>query len=970
MRRVERVKCASGSFLVLAITLGLGVLGLYVAIPVILIRSGAAVREAGWTSVRRHDGWYIQSVDPNGPARDRLQPGDRVTAINGDRRFSIINPSLEFQFAGSPQTYRVGVNRRGADREVELRLTPLQIRPYVGWILSLFVTGLVFYAVGMVMGVSRPGYSVTRLGCVSSLTCATHIGGLMLRSVRPALVGSARFMGAIAESAPPWHLTFGYHFFSRFPAAVPESRRLAAFRVFLYIYSAIIWAPRATLMFVSAAGENTTVQFHLRNAAAINFYYEHVFALEGLFKLFVAAGIFWVLRRNYRLLAGMPDQRRRVKWVIAAAAAGIAMPALFVLIGALRRTANLPPAGSYPINILITNLAAAVIPLTLGYAVVKHRVLGISVVLRRGLQYLLAKQFLRLLLVLPLLVIMSNVATHPERTVAEVFIDSARYPYLLLFAGAGVGLKYRRYLTGWLDRKFFREAYDQENLLLNLIERLKTAESASEIASLIGIQTDAALHPRALHVFYHSSEAGALTPLHSSLGSGIHLDRSEQQELLRLIGTSRSPVQLAPDGVRAPSVAQALSQLEAHLIVPVRNSQQQIAGLLILGEKRSEEPYTSSDRNLLQAVATQMGLAIELVLLKERVESERQIRQRAMMLLDRGELNLVKECPECGLCYDSSAASCSADDSPLGAPVMLERVVDGKYRLDQRIGAGSFGVVYEAWDARLKRKVALKAITGAVLANKGALRRFEREAQAVARLNHRNIVAVYDYGAVRPEGAYLCMEYVSGSTWRSELRRSGAIAPGLLAEWLDQLLDALSAAHQQGVIHRDLKPENIVIAFEDNGPGQVKILDFGLAKLRQLDITDPEKLTVAGAVVGTIGYMSPEQFTGGEVDERSDMFSLGIVIVEALTGSAPFYGRTATELLRSLLHDSVRVKGEGRETKELNRVLRRCLAKHPEDRYRSVAELRRELIPAVRNCRSVEAHVRSKAHARTATLGE
>jgi GAF domain-containing protein len=695
-----------------------------------------------------------------------------------------------------------------------------------------------------------------------------------------------------------------------------------------------------------------------------------VFALEGIFKLLIAAGIFWALQRNYRLLAGMPDQRRRVKWVMAAAGAGIALPAVFVLIGALRRSANLPPSGFYPANILVTNLAAAIIPLTLAYAVIKHRVLGISVVLRRSLQYLLARQSLRLFLVLPFLIIASNVATHPDRTVAEIVVDSSRYPYLLLFASAGVGLKYRRELTGWLDRRFFREEYDRETLLLNLIERLKAAESISEIASLIGMQTDAALHPRALHVYYYSREAGAFTSLHSSLGSGIEIDLSRQQELARIIGSSQSPVQFGPDGGDFPKpVAQTLQDLGAHLIVPVRNSQQQIAGLLILGEKKSEEPYTSSDRNLLQAVAAQMGLAIELVLLKDRVESEQRIRERAMALLDRGELNLVKECPECGACFDSSAVTCSSDESPLGAPVMLERVVDGKYRLDQRIGSGSFGSVYEAWDLRLKRKVAIKAITGAVLANKGALRRFEREAQAAARLNHRNIVAVYDYGAVRPEGAYLCMEYVSGSTLRSELRRSGAIAPPLLAEWLDQLLDGLSAAHQQGVIHRDLKPENIVIAFEENGPGLVKILDFGLAKLRQLDITDPDKLTVAGAVVGTLGYMSPEQFTGGEVDERSDMFSLGIMVVEALTGSAPFYGRTTTELLRSLLHDSVRVKGEGRETKELNRVLRRCLAKHPPDRYRSVAELRRELIPAVRNCPAVEVHVRSEEHARTATLG-
>ncbi len=436
-----------------------------------------------------------------------------------------------------------------------------------------------------------------------------------------------------------------------------------------------------------------------------------------------------------------------------------------------------------------------------------------------------------------------------------------------------------------------------------------------------------------------------------------------------MIGSSQSMVFTPVQGSVSAPVTETLEQLGAHLIVPVRNSQQQIAGLLILGEKKSEEPYTSSDRNLLQAVAAQMGLAIELVSLKDRVESEQRIKERAMALLDRGELNLVKECPECGACFDSSALTCALDGSPLAAPAMLERVIDGKYRLEQRIGAGSFGTVYEARDVRLKRKVAIKAITGAVLANKAALRRFEREAQAAARLNHRNIVAVYDYGAVRPEGAYLCMDHVSGATWRSELRRSGFIAPTILAEWLDQLLEGLSAAHQQGVIHRDLKPENILIAFQENGPGLVKILDFGLAKLRQLDLTAPEKLTVAGTVLGTLGYMSPEQFTGGDVDERSDIFSAGIIVVEALTGSAPFHGHTPAELLRSLLHDSVRIKGDGRGTKELNRVLRRCLAKHPEDRYRTVAELRRDLIPAVRNCRPLVLDVRRQEHSRTATLG-
>src|SRR5207237_323102 len=138
-----------------------------------------------------------------------------------------------------------------------------------------------------------------------------------------------------------------------------------------------------------------------------------------------------------------------------------------------------------------------------------------------------------------------------------------------------------------------------------------------------------------------------------------------------------------------------------------------------------------------------------------------------------------------------------------------------------------------------------------------------------------------------------------------------------------QLLEGVSTAHQEGVIHRDLKPENVLIASREDGPGLVKILDFGLAKMRLLDLSDPESITLAGAVIGTLGYMSPEQFTGGEVDERADVFSLGVMTVEALTGHLPFHGRTPGELLKSVLHDPVRLMANGRDAKVLNRALRR-----------------------------------------------
>jgi serine/threonine-protein kinase len=257
-----------------------------------------------------------------------------------------------------------------------------------------------------------------------------------------------------------------------------------------------------------------------------------------------------------------------------------------------------------------------------------------------------------------------------------------------------------------------------------------------------------------------------------------------------------------------------------------------------------------------------------------------------------------------------------------------------------------------------------------LLSNRSSFRRFEREAQASARLNHRNIVTVYDYGVAKPEGAFLCMELINGQTWRTELRHLGAFPAQLAADWLDQLLEGVAAAHEQGVIHRDLKPENVLISPEPGTSGVIKVLDFGLAKLRLLNFSDPDSLTLAGTVIGTLGYMSPEQFTAGEVDERSDIFSLGVMTVEALTGRRPFEGQSAGEVLKSLLQKSVQFNGESRDTKDLNRVLRLSLAKDAKSRYRFVRDMRAELIPALRNCRSEFAlRLGQNEQARTISLG-
>jgi serine/threonine-protein kinase len=294
---------------------------------------------------------------------------------------------------------------------------------------------------------------------------------------------------------------------------------------------------------------------------------------------------------------------------------------------------------------------------------------------------------------------------------------------------------------------------------------------------------------------------------------------------------------------------------------------------------------------------------------------------------------------------------------------------------------------------RLNRRIAIKIMLGNMFGDRVALRRFEREAQASARLNHPNIISVYDYGAIRTDGAYLVMELVPGTTLRFELQRVGRLDPQTAAAWFTQLLEGVKAAHQAGVIHRDLKPENVLISSDAAGreryplmndlqpPArelsgrlsdrelsgrlsdreQIKVLDFGLAKILQVDPANPQSLTTPGTIMGTFAYMSPEQVTGEEVDERSDIFSLGVMVVEALTGHRPFVGRTSAELITAILsapfnlpfdawEEAGGVAGALDGVRLLDEVLQRCLAKDRGQRFASVAAMQQELIPVIEHC--------------------
>ena len=269
----------------------------------------------------------------------------------------------------------------------------------------------------------------------------------------------------------------------------------------------------------------------------------------------------------------------------------------------------------------------------------------------------------------------------------------------------------------------------------------------------------------------------------------------------------------------------------------------------------------------------------------------------------------------------------------------------GHYRIERLLGSGGMGEVYVADDLKLGRRVALKILSTELTGDPNRRERFEREARAAAALNHPNIVTIHSVEEV--DGIpFLTLELLDGKTLNEIIPAQGLPLDRLLTLAIP-LTDAVGAAHQAGITHRDLKPANVMITAD----GRVKVLDFGLAKVREEAQANAETLmptaalTGEGRIVGTVMYMSPEQAEGKPVDQRSDVFSLGIILYEMATGVRPFAGDTQMSILSAIMKDTPKPITEARVglPRELSKIVSRCLAKDPEDRYQAAKDLRNDL---------------------------
>ncbi len=289
--------------------------------------------------------------------------------------------------------------------------------------------------------------------------------------------------------------------------------------------------------------------------------------------------------------------------------------------------------------------------------------------------------------------------------------------------------------------------------------------------------------------------------------------------------------------------------------------------------------------------------------------------------------------------------------------VHVGSVINGRYEVDAVLGKGGMGTVYGAHDLQLERKVALKVLHDADALDDVAVKRFKREAMALGKLGHPHLCTVYDVGALESGVPYIVMEHLDGMTLGQRLKQVPALGTSLLVHLLSQACDALSTAHDAGVLHRDIKPDNIFLVRESGSTWSAKLLDFGVAKFSKDGMLgDAEaSLTKTGMVMGTPYYMSPEQARGQrDLDARLDVYAMGVVAYEALGGARPFAGTPINLILVKILSERPVSLATLRPTlpAEVVAVVEKAMSKNRDYRYAAAREFGHDLLRAVRRAKS------------------
>ncbi|MBA2340305.1 MAG: protein kinase [Pyrinomonadaceae bacterium] len=329
----------------------------------------------------------------------------------------------------------------------------------------------------------------------------------------------------------------------------------------------------------------------------------------------------------------------------------------------------------------------------------------------------------------------------------------------------------------------------------------------------------------------------------------------------------------------------------------------------------------------------------------------------------------MKICPTCQRCYEDTETICADDATKLASSAHGSRIINEKYRLDRRLGRGGMGAVYSGTHLELDRPVAIKMLLPDYVTDVNALERFRREARAAARLNHQNVADVYDYGVLPDGGAYIVMELINGETLREHMNKSCPLPFAEADTIARQVAEGIDAAHRSHIVHRDLKPSNIILARDHQNQIVAKVVDFGIAKLKEATFTEDGAITNTGMLIGTPRYMSPEQCAGLEIDARSDIYTLGIILYEMLGCRPPFDAPSATAIALKHVQELPPPLTNFRSDvpPALAAVVMQALEKDPRQRQQTAADFARQLRDAESTLPTVLAHTPTGLAAATTT---
>ena len=884
-------------------------------------------------------GEFVYFREPNEPSSNELfQYGDEVVSINNlpikkradiDKSKTLLNPY---------QPYKVLINRGNQLREIEFTGEPIPVTKQITNTIEFVIVPVFYIVIGLFVFLLKPNDKLTNLlASFFFISCMGSLLDYIQATDYPAPVSALHNLGMII-----WGLSGAVflHFFLIFPQKARILHRFPKLEYLLYLPALLIIIP----YFLSQYFDQIE-QVQSLNASIGYLSYLTVICYLGYF----FTGLTSLILNYFR--SDITDKRKIRFIVISILLIPMLILFLFPVAIILGIIDMILYKKSYLMEMALTSftiislLNFALIPLIFAYAIVRHKVIPISFVIRRGLQYLLAKSALRLLLVMSISGIVWNIAANPSRRIDEILLQNSPSFYFSALLAAGLILLNRFGLREWIDRRFFREQYNQEKILRELTEAVKESDSLVKLSRLVSSKIQLALHPENVYLFFRDDanqsdfSLGFTTDGGSENSSNLKL--AVDSPLLRFMQQQRGAVEFPSRNTdELPNREKSwLRETGTGLLVPMHGTDGKLAGIFLLGEKLSEIPYTGRDKELLETLANQIALVHENLSLKDRVRREQRIKTEVLARFEEGNINLLKECLACGRCFDRDEINCSKDNSKLTFTLPVERTIENRYRLERLLVRGGMGAVYEATDLRINRKVAVKILSGAKFGNRDALRRFEREAQSAGRLNHENIVTIFDYGTLSTEGAFLVMELVGGESLSEVFKREGKLDWQTAARWFAQILDGVETAHKAGIIHRDLKPDNIFVEPDASGDGQLCILDFGLARLKEMEIASPSNATMPGMIMGTLGYMSPEQLRGERVDERADLFAVGVMIYEAVFGEKPFRGQTYQELrlamTREISFDSEKSKAG---------FFERALALNPENRFTSASEMKTALL--------------------------